>query len=176
MSINAGRMADLSYPPLTREIEATFQDSRFEEGWIAAGQSVFRHGSDPSQARWSRGKWVNATLDEFEYSAEAIKFCALLDATLHALESSKNGQPTGVWNTAAWRCTLTARAPVAVYFGYAAPLIFDSSVAKVYRGSGDLSPDRCVPGGAVQLLISGDAFDRFHWSHPERLQSTRLPS
>jgi hypothetical protein len=122
---------------------------------------------------WSRGSWVNATTDRFDYVDEAIEWCSLLDATMRGLEP---GKATGVWNTAAWRCTLIANQPVPIYSGITSSLAFDLFSSTIYRGAGDQMPHRSTPGGATQILIPGGEFNKFNWLPPVKLESTRLPT
>lgn len=172
MRINQGRLANVAYPPLDSEEQATFRDHRYQPGWIAAGASVYRYGSNPSQALWSRRPWVNVTTDRFDFTDEAIEWCSLLDATMKGLQAE---QATGVWNTATWRSCLTALKPVPVYYGIVAPLSFDLYSATIYRGPGDQIPHRSTPGGAVQILVPVSERDSFMQPPPVSLQSTRLP-
>lgn len=172
MRINNGRLPNVSYPPLGAEEQATFLDRGYQPGWIPAGVCVYRYGSNPSQAIWSRRSWVNVTTDRFDFTDEAIEWCSLLDATMKGLHADG---VTGVWNTAAWRCCLTALKPVPVYHGIVAPLGFDLYTAKVYRGPGDQIPHRTTSGGAVQILVPVSERDSFTQPPPVSLQPTRLP-
>ena len=155
----------LALPP--RETIETFRNSHYEPGWIPEGSRVYRYGSDPSQARWSRGAWVNLTTDLFEVAGEALERCALLDATMITLQyDPRNNKPGAIWNTAAWRATLIAKQDVPVYVGIAAPMAFDLSTGKRYRGRGDQRIHRIYQGGAVQLVTGRGEFDKFDWMVP----------
>lgn len=164
--------------PIERDVIESFRGHHYEAGWLTAGSRVYRYGADESQARWSRGPWVNVTEDLFHFADEALEKCALLDATMVTLQyDSRNKKSGAIWNTAAMRATLIAAADVPVFFGIAGPMAFDLSTGKRYRGTGDQTVHRVYPGGASQLLISRADFDKFQWSIPPvPMKWTKWPS
>jgi hypothetical protein len=188
--------------PIGQEVLETFLNRQYEFGVLPQGSKVYRYGSDETQARWSRGAWVNVTEDLFHFTDEALEKCALLDATFstmharpeectivsgmpktanevwrhpHTSYETRGKKPAEIWNTAAWRATLIALDDVPVYVGIAGPMAFDLSTGKRYRGLGDQAAHRTYPGGASQILITGTNFDKFMFVPPERMQWTRWP-
>lgn len=75
--------------PMGYEVLDTFQNRQYDFGFLPQGSRVYRYGSDESQARWSRGQWVNVTEDLFHFTDEALEKCALLDATFWTMETEQ---------------------------------------------------------------------------------------
>jgi len=157
MAIRKALRADVPLLPLSGEATDTFRDRHCQAGWLPKDSRVYRYGSDETQARWSRGQWVNITEDLFHFTDEALEKCALLDATFWTMETEQEtaqrekakreaamriwrnpspeyqtagNKPAPIWNSAAWRATLIALEDVPVYFGVAGPMAFDPSAGK----------------------------------------------
>ena len=89
MAIRKALRADVPLLPLSGEATDTFRDRHCQAGWLPKDSRVYRYGSDETQARWSRGQWVNITEDLFHFTDEALEKCALLDATFWTMETEQ---------------------------------------------------------------------------------------
>ena len=89
MAIRKALRADVPLLPLNGEAMDTFRDRHCQAGWLPKGSRVYRYGSDETQARWSRGQWVNVTEDLFHFTDEALEKCALLDAIFWTMETEQ---------------------------------------------------------------------------------------
>jgi len=75
--------------PIGYDVLDTFKNRQYDFGFLPKGSRVYRYGSDETQARWSRGQWVNVTEDLFHFTDEALEKCALLDATFWTMETEQ---------------------------------------------------------------------------------------
>jgi len=89
MTIRKALRADVPLLPLSGEATDTFRDRHCQAGWLSKNSRVYRYGSDETQARWSRGQWVNVTEALFHFTDEALEKCALLDATFWTMETEQ---------------------------------------------------------------------------------------
>lgn len=85
----ASRMG-VSLLPIGEEAVETFRNRQYDVGLLPKGSRVYRYGSDETQARWSRGQWVNLTEDLLYFTDEALEKCALLDATFWTMETEQD--------------------------------------------------------------------------------------
>ncbi len=119
MQIRKVLRADIPLLPLGSDVLETFRDRHCNVGWLPKQSRVYRYGSDETQARWSRGQWVNVTEDLFYFTDEALEKCVLLDATFWTMETERetaqrekakreaalrmNGRPAAVKISDVWR-------------------------------------------------------------------------
>jgi hypothetical protein len=89
MAIKKALRANVPLLPLSGDAMDTFRDRHCHVGWLAKDSRIYRYGSDETQARWSRGQWVNVTEDLFYFTDEALEKCALLDATFWTMETER---------------------------------------------------------------------------------------
>ena len=63
MSIKKSTLPNLSYPDISDDqaLTTTYRDGLCEPGWLEPGTILFRYGSDPGQAVWTRGRWAYTT-------------------------------------------------------------------------------------------------------------------